>query len=231
MAKAKRPYLLVRSKRRKRTLSLQVQRDGSVVIQAPWRVPLAEIDDFYERKKSWIGRRLDERLIQQPLRKPEAFSSGERFFYLGIPHPLEVVDESGIKEPLSFTGDRFILQGAYVPQGSRLFFEWYRAQAETHLAERLRHYGKQMDLPSIDFRLSDARHRWGSCSPHNRLSLNWRLIMTPPAVIDYVVIHELMHRREKNHSRNFWQLVEAVMPDYRQHQRWLKKHVHLLEFP
>ena len=231
MNETKRPYLLIRSRKRKKTLSLQVRRDGSIVIQAPWRTPLTEIDDFFERKKPWLEKRLSERRVQPAARKPIAFVSGECFLYLGSPYPLEVVDESGLEVPLNFSGNRFILDRRYISQGGHLLREWFRTRAEVYLRERLRHYGRQMGLPATDFRLSDARHRWGSCSPRNRLSLNWRLIMTPPDVIDYVVIHEIMHRREKNHSRNFWQLVETVIPDYRRQQGWLKVHVDLLEYP
>ena len=221
----------MRSRKRKKTLSLEVRKDGSIVIQAPWQVPQAEIDDFFKRKKPWIIKKLAERQVQPPSKRPNAFVSGGSFLYLGILYPLEVVDALGLNDPLNFCGDRFILDGRYVSQGRNLFLKWYRARAEEHLLERLRHYGRQMGLSAVDFRLSNARHRWGSCSPRNRLSLNWRLIMTPSAVIDYVVVHELMHRREKNHSRNFWQLVEAMIPDYRQRGRWLKMHSDLLEFP
>ena len=231
MVNTKPSYLLIRSKKRKKTLSLQVRRDGSIVIQAPWHSPRAEIDDFFERKQPWIIKRLAERRQQQQSKKSSAFVSGERFLYLGVPYPLEVVAGHGLDEPLNFCGDKFILDGRYVSQGMILFLKWYRARAEAYLTERLSYYGGQIGLPTSELRLSNARRRWGSCSPRNRLFFNWRLLMTPSAVIDYVVVHELMHCREKNHSRNFWRLIAAVIPDYRRHDRWLKAHGALLDFP
>ncbi|MCS7122892.1 MAG: M48 family metallopeptidase, partial [Candidatus Micrarchaeota archaeon] len=78
-------------------------------------------------------------------------------------------------------------------------------------------------------RITNARRRWGSCSSSNNLNFSWRLIMAPLEVIDYVVVHELVHTRIKNHSKAFWRMVEAVMPDYDRQRRWLRENGHMLK--
>jgi predicted metal-dependent hydrolase len=88
----------------------------------------------------------------------------------------------------------------------------------------MREYG----FREMKVRISSARTRWGSCSQKGNLSFTWRLVMAPPDVIDYVVVHELCHTREMNHSRSFWEQVEAILPDFRQRRRWLKEYGKLL---
>jgi hypothetical protein len=97
------------------------------------------------------------------------------------------------------------------------------------MEERIRHYSGMIGLYPDRLRISNARFRWGSCSRDNSLSFSWRLAMAPSLIIDYVVVHELAHIKEKNHSRSFWALVETMMPDYRKHRHWLKENGHLLD--
>ena len=105
---------------------------------------------------------------------------------------------------------------------------WYKGKAKAYIEERVRHYSGVLNLYPEHVRIGSARSRWGSCSHKNHLSFTWRLIMAPHSVIDYVVIHELAHIKEKNHSNRFWNLVEEIVPDYGTHRKWLRKKGHLL---
>jgi len=104
------------------------------------------------------------------------------------------------------------------------FICWYKKKARQHLSDRVDFYCNMLRLEAGGIRITSAESRWGSCSEDNRLSFSFRLIMAPPQVIDYVVVHELMHIREKNHSSKFWDLVIEVIPDYKTHRRWLREH-------
>lgn len=225
-------YSLIRSKKRKRTISLRVMPDGRVVIRAPHRAPQEEIDRFYQAKTAWVKKKLVEREnnTQRNAGKPVAFIPGERFLYLGEWYPLEIQDTNGRKTPLSLSWGTFVLDEKRAEDVKDLFIRWYKDEAKRLFTDRTNFYSKNLGLFPKGIRITSAQFRYGSCSPENKLSFTWRLVMSPLAVIDYVIVHELMHIKEKNHSGRFWGLVEAATPDYRMHKIWLRENGHLLKF-
>jgi predicted metal-dependent hydrolase len=222
-------YLLVRSKKRKKTISLHVNTDGSVVVSAPYRTPKGEIDKFFRDKKSWLLRKIRERETRLKEIKPKEYRTGEVFLFLGNPYPLIIIDTIHASDSLAFSSYQFILTGAKVHQGRALFVAWYTQRLKEYVGERVDYYSCILGLTPRGIRISNARRRWGSCSPDNRLSFSWRLIMAPGSVIDYVVVHELTHMRVKDHSIRFWNLVAKTIPDYKQQRFWLKEKGHLLD--
>lgn len=100
--------------------------------------------------------------------------------------------------------------------------------AREALEQKLRYYAPKMGVTYGRISVKDQKTRWGSCSSEGNLNFNWRLIMAPPGVMDYVVVHELAHRKEMNHSRNFWKVVEEIMPDYQKYRKWLKENGNIL---
>jgi len=222
-------YELLRSKKRKKTISLQVRRDGTVVIQAPLHTPKSEIQRLIEEKKSWLRKQIREQRERE--RGKKSFVSGEAFLFLGKFYPLVILDtRDGSRQtaPLTFSGQRFLLRGDHAAEAGSLFTEWYRKRAGEHIPERVRHFSTALWSFPRSVRISHAACRWGSCSADNRLFFSWRLVMAPPPVIDYVILHEFAHMHEKNHSRRFWNLVEAVLPDYEKYRLWLRENGHLL---
>ena len=122
----------------------------------------------------------------------------------------------------------FKLSRNYLPGARESFTLWYKNQAYIKIKESLDFYSHLSGLKYNNFKLSNARKRWGSCSGKDDLYFSWLLIMAPPEVVDYVVVHELVHQKEKNHSKDFWKKVEGIMPDYKKHRKWLKENGHLL---
>jgi len=108
---------------------------------------------------------------------------------------------------------------------------WYRAQALDHITQRVGYWAQITGLKYRSIRINSATTRWGSCGYKDGLNFTWRLIMAPARVVDYVVIHELMHLKQKNHSKKFWAEVAKVMPNYKEDERWLKANGHLLAWP
>ena len=100
---------------------------------------------------------------------------------------------------------------------------WYRRAAATHAAARLAHFAPQVGRSARKLVIRAQRTRWGSCSARGTISLNWRLMLAPPDILDYVVVHELCHSKEMNHSRAFWERVETILPDYKRRRKWLKE--------
>ncbi len=217
-------YQLVRSKKRKKTLSLTVKPGGMVVIQAPYPVPRAEIDGFFQRKLPWIRQKMATlaRQVHREMPGGEALAAGDQALLLGVPYPVIINGINLNGGNLSFDGSRFILSPCAAASGKDSLRSWYQQTASSFLPDRVSVYEEIMGCNSRSVRISRARSRWGSCSADNRIALSWRLMMAPPAVIDYVVVHELAHIREKNHSPRFWSLVGNICPDYRNHRRWLR---------
>ena len=222
-------YQIIRSKNRKRTMTLKIERDGSAVMLVPEKTPKIEIDRFFRSKIGWISKKLKEYRDAHDLTGvPHRFVSGERFFYLGEEFPLEIVD--GSRKKLALSRGVFRLCGDHNADPRQLFIDWYKERAREIFTERVIHYGRQLGLEPSGIRISSARTRYGSCSPDNSLSFSYRLVMAPYYVIDYIIIHELAHIRVKNHSKRFWECVGKAMPDYRERKLWLTKNGHMLEF-
>jgi len=207
---------LVRSKRK--TLSLIVETDGSLTVRAPLRMKDADIWRFIEIKSEWIKRK------QAQVRKddltPRQYVDGEKFWYLGKEVPLRIVLDG---KPALVMDRVFKLKRSAQPQAVYHFEKWYKKQAREVLNERVEHFTQKHGFKVSKIRISSARTRWGSCSHKGVLSFTWRLVMAPLKVIDYVVVHELCHLKEMNHSKAFWAQVEAILPDYKQQRAWLKK--------
>ncbi len=222
-------YEVVRSKKRRRTISLQVRADGTAVVHAPYRTPIPEIDKFVREKQSWLGRKVRENRERQKEIQAKKYLRGEIFFFLGKPYPLKIEAAALGFDKLAFVCGQFVLAEDNAFQGRELFVDWYRKSAQKHIGERVDHFGQALKLVPKDVRISNARCRWGSCSQDNHLHFSWRLIMAPCSVIDYLVVHELAHMQEKNHSESFWSLVGNTITDYKKQRIWLKDNGHTLD--
>ena len=206
---------LIRSKRK--TLSLIVEVDGTLTVRAPMRMKEADIQRFIETKKSWIKRKQAQTREEAVI--PRQFMDGETFWYLGQEVPLRIVPGG---EPALVMDGFFKLAESARAQAQSVFEAWYKKQARALLTERVEFFAQAQGLKVKKIRISSARTRWGSCSAKGTLSFTWRLVMAPPDVIDYVVVHELCHLKELNHSKAFWAQVEKILPDYKQRRKWLK---------
>jgi len=221
-------YHLIRSKKRRKTISLHIKEDGKIVIYTPYCTPKWEIEKFIEEKESWIIGKMSER-EKRTKEVEKTFLPGEKFLYLGEWYPLEIQESSNRGAPLTLAFGKFILSHDRIGEARDLFCHWYKKEAKEKITERVDHYGNRFQLLPEGIKITSARSRWGSCSRDNRLSFSWRIIMASLTIIDYVLIHELVHIREKNHSQKFWNYLESVLPDYRKHRSWLRENGHLLQ--
>jgi predicted metal-dependent hydrolase len=221
-------YTVVRSKRRKRTMTLKLERSGAVVILVPERTPKDEIHRFFNSKVPWIHKKLNEyRESGKDMNTPKRFEPGEKFMYLGDEYPLEITQ--GRASRLTLSHGAFILCMDHNTDQRQVFIEWYKRRAREIFAERVAFYARDMGLAFNGIRVTSARTRYGSCSADNRLSFAYRLVMAPYHIIDYIIVHELAHVKIKNHSRKFWNYVEARLPAYKESKAWLRAKGHLLD--
>lgn len=205
-----------RSKRR--TIALQVNADATLTVKAPFLVPTIQIEKVVEKKKTWIKRKV-RALEMRPKAVVHEFVNGESFLLLGKPHRLKISNVPQIE-----LGDYLFFPKTRKDSIKEDLTEWYQKQALKKFTTRVNWYSKKMGVEYHSLRISNAGKRWGSCGRNNRLSLNWRLIMAPLKVVDYVIVHELAHITHKNHSKKFWNKVRTVMNDYEKSREWLKDH-------
>jgi len=215
-------FQLVRSGRRKKTISLHIKEDGGIIIYVPYHTPKGEIEGFAREKEAWVVEKLAEK--EERIKElQKAFVRGEKFLYLGEWYPLEIHESDHKEPPLKLSFGNFILNKDHVEEARDLFIEWYKREAKEKIEGRIRYYSHRFRLSPKGTKITSARSRWGSCSRENRLSFSWRIIMAPLRILDYILIHELIHIREKNHSKKFWTSVEEILPNYKKHRLWLKE--------
>lgn len=205
---------------RRRTVASIVERDGSVTVRAPLKMSTEAIEAFVQQHAEWVQKKQLEMQSMVPV-EPRKYEPGERFLYLGRSYPLEIVQ--GAKRKLALD-ETFKLAQTEQSNAQTVFRDWYRSQAAKLIPERVAYFARAFELQVKSIRITSARTRWGSCSAKGALSFSWRLLMTPPDVIDYVIVHELAHTVHHNHSARFWKLVEKWMPDYRERRKQLRQY-------
>jgi len=224
-------YTIFRSAKRKRTISFLFESETRLRIVAPLKVSHRTIASLLEKRASWISQKLrDFQSHPQPMRK-QLFHDGGRFHYLGHHYSYHLTHN--IQEPQgSFLRPHFFQIN--LPQISlndsdkneEIRIEsllWLKRRARKKFAQRLKIWSDYLGVHYRKILITDTRSRWGSCNYKNVIRLNWRLIMMPLAIIDYVVVHELAHTVHKNHSPQFWDFVRKAMPDYQERQHKLQK--------
>lgn len=214
-------YELVRSARR--TLEVRVLPGGRVEVRAPLRLPDRSIREFVAERSDWIDRarrRWADRAVQV-----RRYEEGEVFYYLGRGYPLKIVPGALVRLRLT---DTFELSADHVFCARGVFEEWYRRRALREFQVRVGEIAARMRVRPGPVRLTGARARWGSCSPRGTIRLNWRLVLAPERIIEYVIVHELAHLEHLDHSVRFWVCVEKAMPDHRDAVQWLRQHGHEL---
>ena len=214
---------LIRSKRR--SISLEIERDGSLTVRAPQYISIGEIQALVKSKASWISKKktlLRNRGQETP---PKRFTAGEQFLYLGNAYLLEIV--AGQDSPLILR-DHFFLTADTQENALQVFRQWYKEQASQVIKGRTAILAQNNGIATSKIRITSAKTRWGSCGPKGSLNFTWRLVMAPEDVIDYVIVHELAHLRIRNHSENYWEAVRLLMPDYQIRLKWLKDNGHRL---
>jgi predicted metal-dependent hydrolase len=209
----------VKRSSRRRTLELIVDRDGALVIAAPTETDERAMAAFVREKKFWLYRKLAEKETRQQPSNAKEYVSGEGFPYLGRSFRLLLVKDQ--EAPLKLSGGRFRLREDYAPRGREAFIHWYIQRARPWLAQRLQGWSSRVGVATDSIDIRDLGYRWGSCSKGGTLNFHWATILLPPSVIDYVIVHELVHLIEANHTPLFWQHVGRVLPDFELRKTWL----------
>ncbi len=210
---------------RRKSIALIVQRDGKVIVRAPVAMPDRDILVFVNKNTRWIQKQQELIKLHPPKITEKKYVDGETFWYLGKAYPLEIVD--GKRRAIELK-DHFLIGQSMLSKAPDYFKNWYKEQAQREITRRVDGYAAKMGVAYRQIKITSAQSRWGSCSSRGTLCFTWRLVMAPLPVIDYVVVHELVHLTEKNHGKSFWSKVGVIMPDYKVKMEWLKKNSHLM---
>ena len=208
-----------------RTVAVSVEPTGEVVLTAPLHFADARLKQIVRENAAWIVRKLQRMQSSDPPLLPREFVSGETVLYLGRSYRLKVHPDRAAET---------VLRGGWlhvsVPSGLQkaehvrtALVSWLRHRAEERLPERVAHWRVRVgvDLPRIV--IADQQKRWGSCDRSGTVRLNWRIIQAPMRLIDYVVVHELVHLRHADHGSAFWRALSVVMPDYERRREDLRR--------
>jgi len=210
--------VVLRRNPRARQYVLRLRGDGTVAVTLPARGSKAEAWRFVQSREAWIARQWEK--LQARLVAPRHWPAGTEILLRGLPHALTLDQEAGV--PLLRIGPESIRLCQVVSDLRPLAEALLRRLAEHELPPRVQELAARESLTIRSVTVRGQSSRWGSCSTAGRISLNWRLIQMPAAVRDYIILHELMHLREMNHSPRFWGLVESACPEWRQHEHWIK---------
>jgi len=214
---------IIRTKRK--TIALIIKDDATLVVKAPNKTSDKEIYEVIKKHRRWIKKHL-EYISHLEKKEEKKFIAGESFLLLGKSYRLLLVGNQNV--PLKFDNG-FYLDERFRGSARYLFIDFYKKTAKAIIGERVEYYSKMTGFNYKGVKITSANKRWGSCSRDNSLSFTYKLIMAPLSVVDYVVVHELCHTVEHNHSKAFWGKVQSIIPNYKEAQEWLKEHGHLLD--
>jgi predicted metal-dependent hydrolase len=221
-------YGLRRSDRK--TMGIFVERDGKIMVTAPHQAELIAIEKFVSENRIWIYQKLAQKKALNREGPKREFVNGQGFLYLGKSYRLKLNNDAGIRSgrssrmaPLRLWHGYFELVETEKANARNHFISWYRKQIKKQLKERIPRYDKRIGVKVKDVRILDLGHRWASCGKNGSINFNWRSVMAPVWVFDYILVHELVHMIERGHTDRFWRLVSRVIPDYEEYARWLNE--------
>lgn len=222
-------YEVIRSARRS-TVGIEIASDSRLLVRAPNGVDLDRIHDIVISKAPWILGRLSKVKAIRQTHTGKEFVSGESFPYLGRNYRLKVIEDGSRGDAaLDLRGGRFrVVIGSGLDSEIRkgivrdTLRQWYQKRAEAVLTAKAEALSKQIGVHPSRVVVKNQAKRWGSCSRKGTLNLNWRLVLAPTSIVEYVVAHELCHLKIHDHSKYFWQSLGAILPDFEKRREWLR---------
>jgi predicted metal-dependent hydrolase len=225
------PFTVLRSRRRRRSIGFDMEPPAMLRISAPMRMSLSTIQFLVKKHSSWITRRLGELKTQDLRPHHQRFTDNDAVIYLGHKFRLQVTCDERAPQGVRVWPRRMEINihadGSSAEarrQEVRLeIMLWLKKRAKAKLQKRMDYWAERLNVKYKKLAVGNADRRWGSCNAQNMIRLNWRLILAPLTLLDYVVVHELAHIPHKNHSPCFWRCVASVVPDYLARRKHLRR--------
>lgn len=206
---------------RRKTVSIFIERDGSVKVLAPISVSEEKIEAAVKSKEYQIFSKLAKWNELNQGKVKREYVNGQSFLYLGRNYRLKITEKQNV--PLKISGGFFVLDKEYLPKAEKIFKDFYREKALRKIQDRLALLGEKFSHKPTYIKVLELQNRWASWTPKNGLNFHWKCIMAPISVLDYIIVHEMVHLTYPNHSPEFWNELDKKMPDYREQETWLKR--------
>lgn len=202
----------------RKTLSMKIDETGKLIVKVPLFANKKTVEDFINRNKAWI-----EEKKQNVLQRLKEFKEWEKFFFFGEEYELKFDEEN---EKIYFDGLNFYLHKKHKNIVKQKLIIFYKLEAKKYINKRTKEIAEMNNLKFNSLKITSAKTRWGSCTSKQNVNFSYRIIWAPIKTIDYVIIHELAHLKEMNHSKNFWHLVDTISKslypwDYKNYKKWL----------
>ncbi|MDI1355319.1 MAG: SprT family zinc-dependent metalloprotease [bacterium] len=205
---------------RRKTVSIFIERDGSVRALAPITATDDKIEGAVRAKEYQIFSKLAKWKELNQGKVNRKIVNGQSFLYLGRNYRLSIVEDSNV--PLKISGGYFVLDKKYLKDAEKAFKTFYKEKAQKKIEERLELIANKFSRQPSTVKVLELQNRWASWTPKNGLNFHWKCAMAPVPVIDYIITHEMVHLKHPNHSPQFWNELDKKMPNYREYEHWLK---------
>ncbi len=209
----------------RQTFGLEIDEWGKLTIRAPKKATEKEIQQVIVEKQRWILTKQQSAKKKRP--KDYSFDGTEEFFFLGKRYSVLFHTE---KVKIKFDGEKFLISEKYRDKLQDIMTAWYKDKALKISSFLTDKYTDKLGIKHRNVKITSAKTRWGSCSSQKNININWRLVLAPLQVLEYVVAHEVAHLKFMDHSTNFWQTVGELQPSYKTYKKWLKDNHNLLRF-
>lgn len=199
----------------KKNISIKLDSCGEIIVYAPIGVSYKYIESILLKKQKWIITNIEKI-------KNSYLNDKDKIIFLGNQYIPQI--ENSEKEKINIYGEYIFIKTKSLNKEyiKAMLMDWYKTQANEIIINRVKELGENYNLIPSNILIKNQKSRWGSCNSRKEIRLNWRLILMPYSVMDYIIIHELCHLEHMNHSKDFWNLVEKLMPNYKDSEKWLK---------
>ena len=212
--------IVIHRSARRKTMHIIIERDGSISVQVPNEFEEESIREVLNAKEYEISKKIMRWKDANQEYIERQFLPGQSFLYLGRNYNLHIVENQ--KRKLLLKDGKFLLS-SLVKFPREEFVKFYKRQAKIKIAERIDFYASRLAFLPQKVSVRDLPTRWGSCTPGGKVYFNWKCVMAPLSVLDYLIVHELVHLEYFNHSREFWDKVSTILPNCEESKDWLKR--------
>ncbi|MPW24498.1 DUF45 domain-containing protein [Alkalibaculum sp. M08DMB] len=216
--------------RNRKTMEIRITPPSTVTVITPEKLKQEDIIKMVKKKESWIYNKLEKFEKNSEEYTMKEYIKGEEYLYLGYIYTLDFKNSGHTKINIYLESNIIVVDTAVQDRDiiKTELEEWYRKRAINVIEQRVSLYQSYFFEIPKQVRAKSQKQRWGSCTWDNKLLFNWKIIMAPLEIIDYIVVHEMCHMVEKNHSSKYWDLVSSIIPEYKKYKEWLKDKGHKL---
>ena len=218
--KWKNKSVFVKESKRKKTMDIVIERNGSLCVLVPEHFAKEQIIEILDKKEYDITKKLIQWEETHKNKIVRRYMAGQSFMYLGRNYCLNFVENA--KTSLSLQNGKFLMDSE-VTDPRQIFINVYKKQAQIIVQKRFDKFSKLLNIQAHDMQIRDIRSRWGSCTPNKRIFYHWKVAMLPPKIVDYIILHELMHVKYPRHTCQFWNEIANILPDYTNSVTWLRE--------